>query len=53
MPCDIARARPAVPDCCSCVYILAHESMSVTPQPWDDISKEMTEERSDIEEKNE
>lgn len=52
MPCGVTRARPAVPDCCLYVYILPYESVSITPQPWDEISKEMTEEISEIEENN-
>jgi hypothetical protein len=52
MSCVVTRARPALPDCCLCVYILAYESVSVTPQPWDEISEDMTEERSEIEENN-
>ena len=52
MPCDVTRARPTVPDCCLCVYILPYESVSITPQSWDEISKEVTEERSEIEENN-
>ena len=52
MPCDVTRARPPVLDCCLYVYILPYEPVSITPQSWDEISKEMTEERSEIEENN-
>ena len=49
LPSNIARVRSALPDCCLCVYEFPYDSVSITHQPWDEFSKEITEERSEIE----